>query len=297
MIVCCGVATSRQQPAGALRFARVGCWPLFAPKAVSGRCYAAASIVCRLPLTDAPCPLAVYFWRGVGVPPANAPVPLPTVGAQARGHFNYFCGGVVRARWARGGTEPPAAGTPAPRIPAGGGPRPAFRPPPRYAGERLSLRSHFFSATALGVAAAAGCAERAPASASSGVRPKPRPPAAASAASAPLVRLACATRPASVRWARPRRRFSPPSRAHCSLSNVLGLPKKPLTLRDSRSRPPRNPFFLGTLPATFDIEIEVTLAADRFCYSTKAWQKRTRTTGAIFFRGAFIAMPPYDPLG
>ena len=32
---------------------------------------------------------------------------------------------------------------------------------------------------------------------------------------------------------------------------ILGLPKKPLTLRDSRSRPPRNPFFLGTLHCDF----------------------------------------------
>lgn len=40
---------------------------------------------------------------------------------------------------------------PPPRVfrPAGA-PAPLFRPPPRYAGERLSLRSHFFSATASG---------------------------------------------------------------------------------------------------------------------------------------------------
>ena len=40
-------------------------------------------------------------------------------------------------------------GPPSPRIPGGGAPAPLFRPPPRYAGERLSLRSHFFSADAL----------------------------------------------------------------------------------------------------------------------------------------------------
>lgn len=129
-------------------------------------------------------------------------------------------------------------------------------------GERCSLRSRlFFRLPRWGAAAAAGCAERAPASASSGVRPKPRPPADASAASAPVGVLACATRPASPLWSRPRRRRRPPSRTRRSNKNVLGLPKKPLTLRDSRSRPPRNPFFLGTLPATFSFEIEITLAA------------------------------------
>ena len=35
------------------------------------------------------------------------------------------------------------------------------------------------------------------------------------------------------------------------MNKNLGLPKKPLTLRDSRSRPPRNPFFLGTLHYVF----------------------------------------------
>ena len=44
--------------------------------------------------------------------------------------------------------------------------------------------------------------------------------------------------------------------AYASLDmKCLGSPKKTATLRDSRSRPPRNPFFLGTLPATFHIEI------------------------------------------
>ena len=32
---------------------------------------------------------------------------------------------------------------------------------------------------------------------------------------------------------------------------ILGLPKKPLSLRDSRSRPPRNPLFSGTLHFDF----------------------------------------------
>lgn len=123
-------------------------------------------------------------------------------------------------------------------------------------GERCSLRSRlFFRLPRWGAAAAAGCAERAPASALSGVRPKPRPPANASAASAPVGVLACATRPASPLWSRPRRRRRPPSRTRRSNKNVLGLPKKPFTLRASRSRPPRNPFFLGTLPATFSFEI------------------------------------------
>ena len=35
------------------------------------------------------------------------------------------------------------------------------------------------------------------------------------------------------------------------INKNLGLPKKPLSLRDSRSRPPRNPFFLGTLHCDF----------------------------------------------
>lgn len=44
-----------------------------------------------------------------------------------------------------GGTEPPAAGAPAPRVRAGGGPRPANQPlPPLTRGERWSLRSHIF---------------------------------------------------------------------------------------------------------------------------------------------------------
>lgn len=36
------------------------------------------------------------------------------------------------------------------------------------------------------------------------------------------------------------------------MNKNLGLPKKPLSLWDSRSRPPRNPFFLGTLHYVFD---------------------------------------------
>lgn len=41
--------------------------------------------------------------------------------------------------------------------------------------------------------------------------------------------------------------------------------------------------FRKTFPSTRTFEDLVTLSADRFCYSTKAWQKRTRTTGAIFY--------------
>ena len=44
-----------------------------------------------------------------------------------------------------GGTEPPAAGTPAPRVRAGGVPRPAFQPlPPLSRGEWCPLRSLIF---------------------------------------------------------------------------------------------------------------------------------------------------------
>lgn len=49
-----------------------------------------------------------------------------------------------------------------------------------------------------------------------------------------------------------RARILPPRLPHCPLLNVLGLPRKPFTLRDSRARPPRNPLFVGTLPATFN---------------------------------------------
>lgn len=57
---------------------------------------------------------------------------------------------------------------------------------------------------------------------------------------------------ASSRWssAAP---FQLPRLAPCLMSNVLSLPKKPFTLRASRSRPPRNPFFLETFSATFNI--------------------------------------------
>ena len=159
------------------------------------------------------------FGGGWACPPPMPPCPR-YARAQARGLFNYSCGGWF-APFRRGADLRGVlrAGTPAPRLCGSGGPRP-FSPSPLPTvaprqGRRgfgravLATLAGFFSATALGVAAAAGCAERAPASASSGVRPKPRPPAAASAASAPLVRLACATRPASVRWARPRRRRHP----------------------------------------------------------------------------------------
>lgn len=48
--------------------------------------------------------------------------------------------------------------------------------------------------------------------------------------------------------------------AYASLDNeCLGSPKKTATLGDSRSRPPRNPVFLGTLPATFIIEMKLLL--------------------------------------
>ena len=49
-----------------------------------------------------------------------------------------------RARWARGGTEPPAAGTPAPRIPGGGDPRPAFSPSPPLRGRAVVATLPFF---------------------------------------------------------------------------------------------------------------------------------------------------------
>ena len=128
------------------------------------------------------------------------------------------------------------AGPPPRACAARGAPAPSRRPrslrsrPARVGGatgERCSLRSRlFFRLPRWGAAAAAGCAERAPASALSGVRPKPRPPANASAASAPVGVLACATRPASPLWSRPRRSRRPSSLSHCSLSNVLGLPNQ-----------------------------------------------------------------------
>lgn len=48
--------------------------------------------------------------------------------------------------------------------------------------------------------------------------------------------------------------FQPLSLSPCSMADVLGLPNKPLTLRRSRTRPPRRSIYLESFPATSTIE-------------------------------------------
>lgn len=199
-----------------------------------------------------------------------------------------------RARWARGGTEPPAAGTPAPRIPGGGDPRPAFSPSPPLRGRAVVATLPFFFGYRVGGRRRRLGALNAP--------PRPRRRGAPCS-----LRSRCAPSPprplrplpsgAGVRyatrrplWSRPRRRRRPPSRTRRSNKNVLGLPKKPLTLRDSRSRPPRNPFFLGTLPATFSFEIEITLAAVGGAAPVNP-RPRSARGGTVFFM-VFVGLRP-----
>ena len=91
---------------------------------------------------------------------------------------------------------------PPPRVfRAAGTPAPLFRPPPRYAGERLSLRSHFFSATALGGGGGGWVRLTRPRVRVGGVRPAPFGRAAPPRRRVRCVRsrrvLACATRPAA----------------------------------------------------------------------------------------------------
>ena len=172
-----------------------------------------------------------------------------------------FKGGCRRSR---GGTEPPAAGAPAPRIPAGGGPRPAFSAsPPATRGERCSLRSRVFCRLprwgrrrGLGALDAPPRPRRRGAPCSLRSRCAPSPPR-------PLRPLpsGCwrALRDPPPPFGRVRAPAAAPIACASPAMKCLGSPKKTVTLRDSRSRPPRNPFFLGTLPATFHIGMKLLL--------------------------------------
>ena len=244
-------------------------WPLFAPK----RCQAAATqppalfVGYRLPLPRQVRSLALRSCRRC----RSSTIVIGFLSVPRCRAFHYFCGGVHRARWARGGTEPPAAGTPAPRIPGGGDPRPAFSPSPPLRGRAVVATLPFFFGYRVGGRRRRLGALDAP--------PRPLPSGAG-------VRYAT-RRPL---WSRPRRRRRPPSRTRRSNKNVLGLPKKPFTLRDSRSRPPRNPFFLGTLPATFSFEIEITLAAVGGAAPVNP-RPRSARGGTVFFM-VFVGLRP-----
>lgn len=269
-----------------------GVWPLLRSRQ---HCLSATALIVRL---LAAC---VRFGGGWACPPPMPPCPSIRSAPRHGGILITFAAAGSRRTVAAPTYAASCARGPPPRACAArGAPAPSRRPRSLRSrpagvvgatGERCSLRSRlFFRLPRWGAAAAAGCAERAPASASSGVRPKPRPPADASAASAPVGVLACATRPASPLWSRPRRRRRPPSRTRRSNKNVLGLPKKPFTLRDSRSRPPRNPFFLGTLPATFSFEIEITLAAVGGAAPVNP-RPRSARGGTVFFM-VFVGLRP-----
>ena len=60
------------------------------------------------------------------------------------------------------------------------------------------------------------------------------------------------------------------------MNKNLGLPKKPLSLRDSRSRPPRNPFFLGTLHYVF-VDVDTLSSIGNF-----SWGLCPHTPGVFF---------------
>ena len=97
------------------------------------------------------------------------------------------------------------------------------------------------------------------------------------------------TRPLRPRYARPRPTFPPKAPA------LLVIQRRGPFKLTWLARQPRNNLKLS--PRRRTTRKQVTHAVYRFCYSTKAWQKRTRTTGAILFRRAFIAMPSYNLLG
>lgn len=124
-----------------------------------------------------------------------------------------------------------AAGTPAPRVRAGGDPRPAYRRLRPLRGQSGSgLWPDFMSATAFGGAPGGLAALIAPPASVSAAGAMLaslalRSPASTSAASAPCGAWACASRPAPPRRARPRPPFAPPNASALPVKFCLRSPK------------------------------------------------------------------------
>lgn len=155
------------------------------------------------------------------------------------------------------------AGTPAPPAVRSGGPRPFSRPPLPTVAPRQGRRGYGRAVSAYGGRFCRLPRQGAAPAAGGRLTRPPRPRRRGAPCS---LRSRCAPSPPrpprrsrrglGVRYATrqpplvaPRRRFRPLPRARCPFVDFGGLPKKPLSLRHPRSRPPRGSFFLGTLPS------------------------------------------------
>ena len=169
-----------------------GVWPLLRSRQ---HCLSATALIVRL---LAAC---VRFGGGWACPPPMPPCPSLRSAPRHGGILITFAA-VCFAPVGRAAELSRQPRGPPPRVfRAAGTPAPLFRPPPRYAGERLSLRSHFFSATALGGGGGGWVRLTRPRVRVGGVRPAPFGRAAPPRRRVRCVRsrrvLACATRPAA----------------------------------------------------------------------------------------------------